>query len=395
MTVINDYGRAVGVKTLSELREGLYQALTDAESDIDLTPGGSLTDVTEFDLAERAEDHLALQEAVNQTSWRTATGIYLEREARSRGIIKGLGQKARYYLTAGRSTLGTIATAKAGDRVGTSVNKGIEFVVLADTTLNTGAYERTVLVEAEFIGDNYNLEPGDIDTIISGFEGFEFVTNKEGDQAVTGEDIESDDNLRRQIELFYEKLHGSLNDYGWEAWAREVADVRDVQIVPNDPDRGDLDFYFTVYEGNYIPSPLKIAELKTELIKHALIENINVYAALAINVTIQVGLWLDMGDVSQVQTALEVFVNNAFTDFPEDGGVETRIFHLNDGLKRFPFGSRLIEIAEEAAQGVEVENLGWKSPVADVEANRGILQLIASTVFVFNNKSDFDQWLAS
>ena len=375
----------VGIKTKDQLKQTMQESLQKQASDIDLSVGGALRDVVEVELLLRAKDQQLLSKTIAQTSWKTATGAALERMASERGLTRKKAVKEVWTIRCGKSNTNQQATINKGARIQVEgSNPPVYFLAQTQTTF-TNAYQQDVSFEAEFAGVK-TISIGAIKTIVSGLQGIEWVRNITLTQS--GRDAESDDSLRSRIQGYYSSLSNNLSESGWVARAKQQSFVRDVTVMANTPNRGDLDFYFTARPGAGVPTAAQVATLQTELKKYALFEEIRTHAATATTVNLNLIVLLQKGDANTLKPLLEAYIKSLFAHYTASGQ-GSRLYHLGMSLNRLVLGSKVIQFLE--TKQAEVSNLYWNAPKADVSVDKVILQLGTLQVGLYSSLSAFSQ----
>lgn len=153
----------------------------------------------------------------------TSDSDYLEARAAEVGIYRKTGVKATGEIT----VTGTIgATLPAGAVVMTE--SGLRYTTDEDLTLTdvTG----TVAITAEEVGDIYNVDVGEINTLGISYAGITGIAN---DAPTTGGvDAETDDALRERLFVRLRMAATSGNAHHYRQWALEVDGVGDAKVTP-------------------------------------------------------------------------------------------------------------------------------------------------------------------
>ena len=302
--------------------------------------------------------------------------------ASERGLNRKPAVKEIWTVRCGKSNTHQMATIAKGARIQVEGSNPPVYFLAQNQVSFTNTYEQDVSFEAEFAGV-YSIKVGQLQAIVSGLQGIEWVRNIT--MTTSGSAAESDDSLRSRIQGYYQSLSNNLSKSGWVARAKQHSFVRDVKIIANTPQRGDLDFYFTIQNGNGIPSSAQVASLKTELKKYALFEEIRTHAATATTANLHVLILIGSGDQNTLTPLIESYLRSLFADY---SAASTRIYHLGSSLNRLVLGSKVIQFVE--TNHANVLNLHWKSPTTDLAVNQSLLQLGTLQVQVFDSLSAFN-----
>ena len=153
----------------------------------------------------------------------TSSGIFLNYNAESRGIVKNLGVKS-----IGQATfIGTDATLiPKGFLIQT--NGGLQYTLDDDAIINSGTV--TVSITAIAIGTAYNVASGVINGIPVQQAGITSVNNST--PTTGGTNDETEDELRARILKKVQNPPSCGNKIDYERWAKEVSGVEYAKIIP-------------------------------------------------------------------------------------------------------------------------------------------------------------------
>jgi uncharacterized phage protein gp47/JayE len=140
-----------------------------------------------------------------------------------------------------------------------AAGKSFRFVV-PQTALCTPPFTR-VLVRAESPGAAWNVGSGRITTLVTVLDEVLQVRNIAPWIKVLGVDRESDESLRRRLQLVWPELGSGATYHAYEAWAREVQGVVKVSVLDSHPrGQGTVDVVIAPSLG--MPSVDLIAEVQ-------------------------------------------------------------------------------------------------------------------------------------
>ncbi len=163
-----------------------------------------------FDLAALAK----------QISPDTATGQYLENQAKDFGIERKPGTKATALVTFSGADGITVPKGTA-----VQTRNGLVFFTDADTTLSAGT--ATVGVTSEFPGDVCNVA----ENAICVMQSLTTVAITASTAAEGGTDVETDEELRQRLNSVRSRVPASCNEAQYEAWAMEVDGVGKARVL--------------------------------------------------------------------------------------------------------------------------------------------------------------------
>jgi len=190
----------------------LNDMLSRVPSDVDKREGSIIYDALAPAALKLAEMYFQLQQFLDLVSGDTAVGEYLDRVVADYGITRKPATKAiRKIVTSGQVDIGT--------RWGIEETTYIITEKISDTEYKA---------ECEQYGSIGNLYSGQLDNIdnVSG------VTATLADIIVSGEDEETDDNLRARFFNQVRSTSTSGNIYDYKKWALEVPGVGNAKVFP-------------------------------------------------------------------------------------------------------------------------------------------------------------------
>lgn len=191
----------------------LNDMLSRVTSDVDKREGSIIFDAIAPCAYKLAETYFLLGNYIDLMFIDTAVGEYLDRACLSYGIERKAGIKAIRKITLEKEQ---------------NLDIGIRFA-LDDTSysiiekISPTEYK----VECEQVGDIGNILSGKLDNIDN-------IDNTAilGDILLKGEELESDDDLRKRLFFKIQTPSSSGNVYDYKKWALEVAGVGNVKVVP-------------------------------------------------------------------------------------------------------------------------------------------------------------------
>lgn len=190
----------------------LNDMLSRVPSDVDKREGSIIYDALAPAALKLAEMYFQLQQFLDLVSGDTAVGEYLDRVVADYGITRKPATKAiRKIVTSGQVDIGT--------RWGIEETTYIITEKISDTEYKA---------ECEQYGSIGNLYSGQLDNIdnVSG------VTATLADIIVSGEDEETDENLRARFFNQVRSTSTSGNIYDYKKWALEVPGVGNAKVFP-------------------------------------------------------------------------------------------------------------------------------------------------------------------
>lgn len=195
--------------TYENILEGMLQKVT---SDVDKREGSIIYDALAPCAYHLAENYFMLNNFIDLVSGDTAVAEYLDRVVADYGIVRKPSTKAvRLILTNIDVPIGT--------RWGMNA---ISYVITEQISKNK--YK----AECEQFGEIGNTYTGNLENIdnVSG------VTASLDEIIISGQDEESDDNLRERFYAYIQRPSTSGNTYNYREWAMLVPGVGDAKVFP-------------------------------------------------------------------------------------------------------------------------------------------------------------------
>ncbi len=190
----------------------LNDMLSKVSDDVDKREGSVIYDALAPCAYQLAQTYFDLNNFIDLVSGDTAIGEYLDRVVADYGLTRKPAIKAvRKIVTTGNIPIGS--------RWGIN---DTSYIVIENTSTNT--YKAECMQYGE-IGNAYTGTLENIDNI-SG------VTATLTDIIVSGQDRESDDNLRSRFYAYLQKPSTSGNTFNYREWALNVPGVGDAKIFP-------------------------------------------------------------------------------------------------------------------------------------------------------------------
>ncbi len=239
-------------QSTSELRNVVNTVLEDrlddpALNDVDVL--GSLAASIAVTLHENHET--AIADVSRQAFLQTATGEQLTLKAKEYGVDRRDAVKATGVVSFSRSSDATTDyTIPAGTKVQTT-DGDVRFETVSDVVLQSGTQSVDATVQAVAGGSDGNVPAGKVTSFVSKPSGVENVSNSnpigdsdfsdtDGDALVSGEDRESDGELRERA-LDASSIGGAATAAAIETRLRDVDGVRSVTAKVNDSSSTDGD----------------------------------------------------------------------------------------------------------------------------------------------------------
>lgn len=301
----------------------------------------------------------ALRRVISIFFLEDCTGVYLERFAAEREIYRKEGTKAHGEVT---------FTGEAGVEIpaGTlcSTINGLMFIT---TELGTIGIDGTVTlpVEAEAVGDKYNILAGYITTMPVAIMDVTGVTNAE--KFIGGTEVETDTELLARYLLVLRTPATSGNPYHYMQWALEVEGVGNVRVFPLDNGPGTVGVMPITSSGRAVDEDMIEAVIANIEEKRPIGATVSVYAPAEVMVTVTAEIEITsaviLADVLATYRAMfEAYIKDSvfklqtvdyykclsmFYDIP---GVSTvRTFLLNDGTENITVGNKEIQVAGDVS----------------------------------------------
>lgn len=179
---------------------------------------------------------------LRQMFFDTATGEYLDRHARMRGICRSVGDKARGILT---FTLDTTLNYRLMIPAGTVCTMGadsaLRFVTLEDGIINIGNKRISVDAECETSGLAGNAAAGSINCILAPPAAGLRVSNAAVFHGGTAD--EDDEGLRGRIASLCSRPSNGTNAAYYQSVALSTDGVASACVLPRNRGRGTVDVY--------------------------------------------------------------------------------------------------------------------------------------------------------
>ncbi|MGN0458104.1 MAG: baseplate J/gp47 family protein [Eubacterium sp.] len=170
--------------------------------------------------------------ALKQTSYRTASGEYLDQHANICGLERKTPRKAR-----GRVKFSVSEPAEQDINIPQGVicsvkdKPFIQFVTLSDAQITQGSLSVDADIEALDFGEEYNVAKDSITVMVNPPSVVETVNNES--TVMGGCSRESDETLRRRIKDSYEFIHNGISLNYYIERICNIDDVLDCRIVVN------------------------------------------------------------------------------------------------------------------------------------------------------------------
>jgi len=227
-------------------------------------------------LKNRIGDALALVydfgvEAFLNTCLADAEGVFLDAKAADYGVVRLAGAKARRKVTFCRNRAVAATVIPKDTIVQTEVDaNGVRyrFYTTAAATLAIGETSVDVTLEAENVGEAYNLAAGTVTKLGSSVTGIDYVSD---DLAAAvrvvseGADAESDARLRYRVYLAWSDLAKGYTADRYESLVMDDVRVAKTMIDRNGP-RGEGTITIYVISTTGAPSAALLADLRERII---------------------------------------------------------------------------------------------------------------------------------
>jgi uncharacterized phage protein gp47/JayE len=338
-----DWRALVGAKTSDGLLQEAFVRLQAKGSKItNLNVGGVFRTLLEASCFIGAELYDLLATIVPQGYARYATGLWLVLKARDLGLEKSVARTTQGTIRFHRAVAGDAIAIPGGALVGTRISsqgERLQYRTIA-TVLPEGDTDVQVPIEATATGSRYNVAPGMIVELLTYVAGIDAVVNDEGWITREGTDDETDPALQDRCGLrWYELSRGAIRRT-YEAWARSVPGVLDVQVDDHFPrGEGTLDVIIRGAGGQ--PTAELIAAVQAYIDARRPIQaNVLVKGPADVSATVRLVCVLpaDTGDADAAQAAVEGLVNSLLAS-----GDQVAAPRL--GIGRKLYRSRLVSLA--------------------------------------------------
>lgn len=372
-----DWRTLIGAKTQDELMLTALERLVARGSKItNLNEGGVFRTLLEAACFIGAELYDLLAAIVPQGYARYATGAWLALKALDLGLEKSSARTTQGTIRFHRAVAGDAIAIPGGALVGTRISsqgERLQYRTVA-TVLPAGETDVQVPIEATATGSRYNVAPGMIVEQLTYVAGIDSVVNDEGWITREGADDETDAALQARCGLrWYELSRGAIRQT-YEAWARSVPGVLDVQVDDHFPrGEGTLDVIIRGAGGQ--PTAELLAAVQAYIDARRPIQaNVLVKGPADVSAAVRLVCVLpaDTGDADTVQAAVEALVNSLLAT--GDQVVAPRL-----GIGRKLYRSRLVTLA----MGVDpVLDARAELPAEDLGGGVGELVSLGSLVVV-------------
>jgi uncharacterized phage protein gp47/JayE len=373
-----DWAGMIGYKSRDQLMadaEERWRALGGTITNFNA--GGVFRTVVELAVETVSAVHDLALAVVPQGFLAWATGDWLIAKAADTATTPQEPRKARWTLVVSRAGTTGNVVIPAGSRYRTRTTALGDVLVydqLEDVILLDGESATEVLVEALEVGTAYNVAPGAICEFVTVIPGVEAVTNPADGLVIEGLDDEDPESLRNRAQLQWPSLSRGAVREAYEAWAREVPGVVDVQVDDEHP-RGDGSVDVTIVGQAGAPTPDLLDEVDAHIrSKIPNCVNLLVKGPTLAPQHVHLRLWLplDRGN----KTAAEVAGQAAVESLLATGA--------DPAVPRLPLGqglrlARLTDISMDVADVYDVDVL---SPEASVPGVPGQLVTLADAVVV-------------
>ncbi len=180
-----------------------------------------------------------------------ASGIWLDMKCAEIGLYRFEARKAKGYIVFERDEATSNVNIPAGTIVQSrtmSNGKKYRYFTTQNVVLLQGQTSINVPVEAKLAGVEYNLPPNSIVELVNPIAGIDRIYNEADWITVAGLDEETDESLRKRYYLQWQSVSGAtLASY--ESWARSVAGINQVVVIPVGSGGGTVDVVITSVTG--------------------------------------------------------------------------------------------------------------------------------------------------
>lgn len=267
---------------------------------------------------------MTLDELINAFYVTQYSGPYLDDHANLLGMVRRAGTKATAVVHfTGRS--GVIIPA--GTAFFTA--SGLEFVLADDVALEDGSGSGE-LVAAQ-VGDQYNVDAGEIDQILRNISGLTAYSNE---AASGGADPESDAALYERIDVRRKNPATSGNEAHYMEWALECDGVGAAKVTGLWNGAGTVRVLVVDYDRKPMDSALVESVAAYIQTKRPVGADVTVVSANAVDIDIAAAVTLDAGTTTAaVQTAfvskLDTYLQDLANEYFADNSVHTYTLRYN------------------------------------------------------------------
>lgn len=270
----------------------------------------------------------------------TATGKYLDYHCAERGVTRKSGTKAIGKVTFSLEyALDSNVSIPSGTVVSTQGENPLRFVTKNYGFIAKGKTYVELSVEAELVGEKYNVSKGTVTALVSQVPSIYSVTNL--DSFTGGEDKENDEQLRNRLMYIYKHHNNGTNIAFYKSLAESMDGVYSVGIVPKNRGVGTVDIFISK-KGEVADSDLVSTVQKTIAKEREVNVSIVVQSATASYVNVGVKLELENGySYTDIKNECEKVIKDYVTTLGVGGS-----FYLSrvakqvqsiEGIKRFLF----------------------------------------------------------
>lgn len=172
---------------------------------------------------ELEKGYKSLDEYLDLMFAQTSAGEWLEKRAEEHGVIRKTGKKATTDIVFS-GTDGVVIPAN----IIVATESGLEYYTQSEVEIVGGVAQ--VLVEAENVGDEYNVPANIITQLPIKITGVKSVTNP--NVVDNGEDVESDEALLNRFLFKVRNPSTSGNNNHYLQWALDIIGIGDAEVFP-------------------------------------------------------------------------------------------------------------------------------------------------------------------
>lgn len=332
------------------LKEEMLQEITQT----DKREGSFVNDIISTSAMKGEEVWAELSKAVGVFFKKDCTGEYCDRFAEEYGITRKNGKKAKGTVT---------FTGEAGVEipVGTlcATSAGLMFVTTEVGSIGASGTV-SVPVEAEDIGDKYNILTGYINTLPVAIRDVTGVTN--GAAFIGGAEAETDEELIDRLLLRLRTPATSGNAYHYLQWALEVEGVGNAKVFPLDNGPGTVGVMLITSAGRSPGEDVINAAAAHIEGERPIGATVSVYAPQEVVINIEAAIQISASTTleavkKEYQSLLSNYIKNSvfvlsnmdyykclsmFYDIP--GVVAVKSFLLNGAQKNIPISEKQIQV---------------------------------------------------
>lgn len=347
----------------NETYEALKEEMLKEIALVDKREGSFVNDMLSTAALQGERLYVAMEHALAVAFLKSCTGEDAEEKAQEEGLTRKAGTKAKGEVTftgeAGKEI-------PAGTLVGTA--SGLFFVTMEAAVTDEGGTV-TVEVEAESIGDNYNVLAGYINNIPVAVGGATAVTNASG--TLGGSEEETDAELVARTLLKKRTPATSGNAYHYLQWALEVDGIGNARVFPLDNGAGTVGVMPITSSGRAPDSDILEAVKKNIEAQRPIGADVSVYAPTEVMIqtaaTVTISSDTTIAAVKKAYTEkLEAYIKGGvfllqvvdyykcLSLFYEIAGVvSVQSFAINGEEESVSIGEKQIQVMGEVLVGVE------------------------------------------